>query len=281
MRSFYSLMGVDPTRFSLPFTTSWAFGPLLLAIARLLLSLYVFLVIFITYGTQPQGIGRSFSFFTELTYWGLAFYTLFAGTHTLIYALRGRAWLDSWPRPLQALHTLFYTTVITFPFLVTIVYWALLYNGSWFSSPLNQWRDVSAHSPPGCMTNINQVSKHGLNSLVALFEVVFPDTSRPPIFHLVFIVLLLALYLCLAYVTHETQGFYPYAFLDPENGSGSLAGYILGILAASCVIFFIVWGVVWLRSKFTPKGKLSKYDSHVGRQTGGADVEMRHAGPRK
>lgn len=143
MRSFYSLMGVAHQPFSLPFTTSWAFGPLPLAVVRLLLSLYAFVVIFVIYGTQPQGIGRSFAFFTELTYWGLTFYTLVAGVHTLIYALRGRCWLDSWPRPLQALHTLFYTTVITFPFLVTIVYWALLYTGAWFSEPLNQWRDVS------------------------------------------------------------------------------------------------------------------------------------------
>lgn len=142
MRPFYALMGVSGDHFSRPFTTSWAFGPLILSFVRLLFSLYAFVVIFTTYGTQPNGIGRSFSFFTELTYWGLAFYTLVAGCHTLIYALRGRCWLDSWPRFLQALHTLFYTTVITFPFLVTIVYWALLYDGSWFSNSLDQWRDV-------------------------------------------------------------------------------------------------------------------------------------------
>lgn len=146
MRPFYALMGVSGDRFSLPFTTSWAFAPLILSCVRLLLSVYAFVVIFTTYGTQPSGIGRSFSFFTELTYWGLAFYALVAGVHTLIYALRGRCWLDQWPRPLQALHTLFYTTVITFPFLVTIVYWAILYNGTWFSNELDQWRDVSTPS---------------------------------------------------------------------------------------------------------------------------------------
>jgi hypothetical protein len=93
--------------------------------------------------------------------------------------------------------------------------------------------------------------------------------------------LILALYLSLAYITHETQGFYPYDFLDPDNGSGALAGYILGILAGACVIFFIVWVFVWLRSKFTPAGQLSRHDAHIGQWGVGGDVEMRYAGPRK
>lgn len=115
--------------------------------------------------------------------------------------------------------------------------------------------------------------------MIALVELVFADTPRPPILHLAFLVLLLALYLSLAYIVNETQGFYPYDFLDPRHGSGLLAGYILGILAATCVIFFIVWGIVWLRKKYTPAGRRSKYDSTASRQ--GGDVEMRYTGTRK
>ena len=77
------------------------------------------------------------------------------------------------------------------------------------------------------------------------------------------VVLILALYLALAYLTHATQGFYPYSFLDPKNGSGSMAGYIIGILVASIVIFFIVWVAVWLRKKYTRPGKRSKYDNRL------------------
>lgn len=144
MRSFYGLLGVNDSHFSLQYTTSWAFSPLILAILRLLFALYAFLVIFITYGLQPSGIGRSFSFFTELTYWGISFYTLVAGTHTLVYALRGRCWLDVWPRPLKALHGLYYTTIIVFPFVVTIVYWAILFSEPYYSDSIDQWRDVRA-----------------------------------------------------------------------------------------------------------------------------------------
>lgn len=145
MRSFYNLLRVNNDHYAKPFTTSWALSPLPLAIIRLVISLYAFLVIFINYGLDSGAIGRSFSFFTELTYWGISFYTLVAGIHTLIYALRGRCWLDSWPRPLQALHGLFYATIITFPFLVTIVYWVLLAPASYFTSSEDQWRDVCVY----------------------------------------------------------------------------------------------------------------------------------------
>jgi uncharacterized membrane protein YhaH (DUF805 family) len=127
----------------LPFVTSWAFGPGLLAVIRLLISSYAFVVIFVTYGVRPESIGHSFSYFTELSYWGVAFYTLIAGIHGVIYALRVRSWLDDWPRPLQALHGFYYTTIVTFPFLVTIVYWSILSPNPWYTLGVDRWRDVS------------------------------------------------------------------------------------------------------------------------------------------
>lgn len=73
----------------------------------------------------------------------------------------------------------------------------------------------------------------------------------------------MALYLALAYLTHATQGFYPYSFLDPNNGSGKLAAYIIGILAAACVIYGIVWVIIWIRrwiteTKLAMHGKFAK-----------------------
>lgn len=69
--------------------------------------------------------------------------------------------------------------------------------------------------------------------------------------HLVFLVILLALYLALAFLCHAIQGFYVYGFLDPSTGKGHVAGYCIGILVAACVIFGIVWFVIWLRNKAT------------------------------
>lgn len=83
------------------------------------------------------------------------------------------------------------------------------------------------------------------------------------------------MYVGLAYVTYATQGFYPYAFLNPANGRGRLAGYIVGIAAACAVIFVIVWGLIWIRRRFTRPGKRSKNDNKLHVRPGASqDLEM-------
>lgn len=146
MKPFYELLGVsyDPTY---RYTTSWILPPIVLAIIRLVLALYAFTTIFFIFGWDGshrslQSARQSFSFFTSLTYWGIAFYFLFSGLHTLSYARTGRSWLHDWGRPLQASHAIFYTTVTTYPVLVTVVFWVLLYSGSWFPLTFNAWSNV-------------------------------------------------------------------------------------------------------------------------------------------
>ena len=72
--------------------------------------------------------------------------------------------------------------------------------------------------------------------------------------------MLLLLYLGLAYLTHATQGFYVYNFLDPDTGAGKVTGYCFGIFAATLVIFFVVWGLIWVRRRLTRPGKRSPRD---------------------
>jgi hypothetical protein len=243
MSKIYTLLGIPSTGFSShPFTTSWLLPPLLLSILRLLFSIYCFTTIFYIWAYEAthslsNAIGRDFSYFTALTWWGLAFYLLISGIHTLVYSIKGRCLLDTWPRPLQALHSLFYTTVVTFPFLVTIVYWAILYSNPWFTDEFQAWSNIS---------------RHGLNSFFALFELLIPSTNPPPALHIALGILLLACYLALAYITQATQGFYTYSFLDPSDGhSGRVAGYVFGIAVGFVVLFGIVWGVIWLRRRLT------------------------------
>ena len=111
-----------------------------------------------------------------------------------------------------------------------------------------------------------QITRHGLNSLFALFEVLVPRTAPPPPLHLLFLVVLLALYLGLAYVTRAAQGFYVYSFLDTgRQGAGLTAGYIVGILVGACIIFGVVWAIIWVRERLT-EGRRT--------QTKFGDVEM-------
>ena len=152
MIHFYHLMGAREDDFHLShrFLTSWVLPPTFLAILRGIISIYAFTTIFFIFGWQgTHGLNHlsagDLSYFTSLTFWGIAFYFLFSAIHTFIYAHRGYAPLDHWPRPLQALHSLFYTTVVTFPFLVTIVYWVVLYDGPWFPLDFDAWSNVSPH----------------------------------------------------------------------------------------------------------------------------------------
>lgn len=95
---------------------------------------------------------------------------------------------------------------------------------------------------------------------MALLEILLPTTNTPPWSHIVFLILILAAYLGLAYVTYATQGFYTYAFLDPNKGAGHLTGYIVGIAAACVVVFLLVWALTWVRRRVTGFGKKSRRD---------------------
>ncbi|KAK5052755.1 hypothetical protein LTR84_002621 [Exophiala bonariae] len=260
-----TLLGVPSTGFDPhhTFTTSWLLSPLLLALLRLLIFTYCLATILTDWiydGVHLRAflIGQSFSYFTNLTFWGILFYMLVAGVHTLLYAVRGRSWLDGWPRVLQALHSFYYTTIVTLPILVTIVYWAILFDGPWFPVIFDGWSNIS---------------RHALNSFFCLLEIILPATDPPPFLHVVGLIIILLLYLGLAYLTHATQGFYVYDFLDPDTGSGKVTGYCFGILAAISIIFFVVWGLIWTRRKFTRQGKKSRRDFDRNSSVDG-DVEL-------
>ena len=110
----------DPTH---RFQTSSFVSPAVLACLRLLLGCYAFSAIFYRIGRSAavdhsSTTRNSFSYFTNLSYWGIAFYFAVAAFHTGVYALRGKAPLKKWGKVLQWLHGLLYTTVVTLPFLV-------------------------------------------------------------------------------------------------------------------------------------------------------------------
>lgn len=230
--------------------------------------MYIFTTLFfvIGYTCANASLGgcltarQSFSYFTVITFWGLGFYFLVSAIHTFTYATRGRPLLDSFPRPLQALHSLFYTTVVTLPFLVTIVYWGVLYKAPWFPLKFDAWHNVS---------------QHGLNSLFALSEVAFARTEPMPWVHLLWLILILLGYLGVAFITLADQGWYTYSFLDHDQigGRGYVAAYVFGIALAIVIVFCVVRGVVWLRMRFTEEnmGKTGKFVQQ--RQV--MDVEMK------
>ncbi|KAG6020560.1 hypothetical protein E4U41_002810 [Claviceps citrina] len=290
----------DPTH---RFETSWLVSPWVLFWIRAVMSLYCFTTLFVIIGytCADDSLGgcdtvrRSFSYFTVLTYWGLAFYFAVAGAHTLSYALRLRrrrrqeqeqagvgagagavagagdeagdepsCLLDSLPPPLQTLHSLLYTTVVTLPFLVTLVYWIVLYRGPWFARRFDAWHNVS---------------QHALNSGFALSEVLLARAAEPPWWHLPALLAVLLAYLGVAYLTAATQGWYTYRFLDRAavGGRGIVAAYVCGIAAGVVVVFAVVRGGIGLRRRMSEgRGRRRRRgrDEEEEGGVGGGAVEM-------
>lgn len=113
--------GFDPTY---RFETSWILPPGLLFGLRALLSLYAFTTIFTIFGWNgshglSENTVHSFSYFTHLTYWGLAFYYAVSALHTFSYWRTGTPSLARLPRFLQTAHSVFYSTIVVFPWIVT------------------------------------------------------------------------------------------------------------------------------------------------------------------
>lgn len=148
-RPFLALFGADPALDSLhPYETSWLLSPVLLALIRSIIAIYIFFCIvyvFVYEATHDDSvaIGQSFSYFTVLNFWGMGFYFAVSAVHTWLYAATGRSViLDRLPRVFRGLHALYYTCVTTLPFLVLVIYWGVLYSGPWFSLWFDAWENV-------------------------------------------------------------------------------------------------------------------------------------------
>lgn len=263
----YESWGIDPqTGFdsNRSLVRSHFVSPLILASIRLLLSIYSFTTIVVCYTwlahriasirlkdvnigsytiqQSDEGIGQSFSFFTYLTFWSLGFYFLVSSVHTFMYAIRQHTWLHSWPKSLQLAHSLFYSTVTSFPFLVTIVFWGTM-NSGWPAGRFEQWINISVH---------------GLNSVFAIVEIILPATAAPPLTHLSVVLLILSIYLGLAYLTRYTQGFYVYEWMNPAHGNASIILHVLGYAGGMLAIFLVVRYMIIGRNTLARKLELRR-----------------------
>lgn len=224
--------------------------PIVLASVRLLLAVYALVTLLVSViwaGVASHDLDRYFSYFTHLAYIGLCSYYFASGVQTLVYARNSIYLLRTWPfaKTLQFLHVWLHSTVVTFPFVVTITFWILLSSSSTFNSVFNTW---------------NNISVHALNSVYALFEILLTNTPPPPLIFMLANLVLLGGYLGVAYITNATQGFYTYDFLDPQQQGSFLAAYIAGIAVGYVVIFGIVSGMMVIRRRIANKDKYNKVE---------------------
>ncbi|KAH9857708.1 hypothetical protein C2E23DRAFT_720282 [Lenzites betulinus] len=239
---FYARLGVsapfDPKH---DLVTSPVFSPLVLAILRLGLGFYAFFVLLfhlIWDSVRTHNANSFFAFFTHLSYTGIVAYYFAAGVQSVCYVRNGGTGypLQRWPRPLQFLHLLLGSTITSYPFVVTVIFWALLSGPSTFDSRFDTWINIS---------------QHAMNSAYALFEITVTNAPPSPWLHLPLCIFMLACYLAVAYITHATQGFYTYSFLDPAKEHGKLAAYIVAVAVAECIAFLLARALTALRMRLS------------------------------
>jgi hypothetical protein len=265
---------VDTVRLS----TSWLFRANILAAVRALFSLYIFaaLIAILAYNSvhNHRQVARHWSYFTYITNWSLGFYFAFSAFHSWTFWRHGLPALERWPRFLQQLQSIFYSTVVVYPFIVTgtscfasltslnilltrpctVVFWGLIFDR--FDATFDTWSNISVHA---------------LNSVYALFELIFARTDPLPWIHMLWLVIMLACYVGVAYITVATEHFYVYSFLNDHNkgGRGLVAGYVFGILAVAIVVFIIVKYLILFRRWLTERrGTNPKVLAHRGHGMG-------------
>lgn len=233
---FYRFFGMsDPVDADHRFVTSNVFWPGLLGGIRLAIGIFqvAVLVTLLVYTDIISGnAGSLFSYFTILSYIGLCAYFFAAAVQTIVYARTGKEPLNKWPRVLQLCHLGLASTILVFPFIVSVEFWALL---AAYGSPFGSSFDT-----------FSSVSIHVLNLVFCLFEIVFSRLAPSPWSHLIIIILCLALYLGLAYITLFSQKWLVYPFLNPTSG-WIVAAYVFGTAIGAVIVFAIVHGLVQLR----------------------------------
>lgn len=109
-----------------------------------------------------------------------------------------------------------------------------MWSRSWFPDDFSQWSMITMHS---------------LNSVFALFEILVTSTEPFPLTHLPILLLIMSLYLPVAYIERYTEEIYIYLWLDPNNGIAKLLLHIVGYAALITGYFFAVRYILILKHR--------------------------------
>lgn len=121
-----------------------------------------------------------------------------------------------------------------------------------------------------------------MNAVFASVELVLPRTDPLPWVHAIWVLLFLALYFALAYLTFATQHFFVYSFFDSSRiGRGSIVKWVFVVAAMTVAIFLAVKSVIWIRRLVTESFLGISRKSSPRNETGvrSGDVEARSATP--
>ncbi|KAG0378221.1 hypothetical protein BGX24_004443 [Mortierella sp. AD032] len=244
--------------------TSNLVRPLTLAILRGLICLYTVIVV-ISVWVTAESASEYLKFFTNLTYCGLVVYLVCSTIWSVNYLrqpLTNRAhWLKTGSPWWGYLHWLLYSTVVTYHFIVPIVYWTMLSTGVPMNA-LGHWQNYSVHA---------------IDGVFALFELCFNRHFLQPI-HSVVVAGVMLLYMFLTFVVKETKGTWVYPFLDWDQGPICVA-YYLGIAVGLFVIFFLLLALHRLRNRWLA-GRCAKVNKDLGLEAESESQRVDYGGHR-
>ncbi|KAI8866676.1 hypothetical protein GQ42DRAFT_127889 [Ramicandelaber brevisporus] len=179
-----------------------------------------------------------YAFFTVLSYVGLTSYMVTATVHTGVAAFAANRYylFDALPRFLSdILFWLLYETAIPYSFIVTLVYWSVLYQPKDQPNALATWFNVSVHA---------------LNFAIALVEMIFNRMIMKRS-HVLYFCIPAALYLCLAWTLYGAYGVFTYPFLDFVHHHGAVAGVVVGLMAGFVLVFMLFTFIHDIKDKLT------------------------------
>ncbi|KAF2099645.1 hypothetical protein NA57DRAFT_75148 [Rhizodiscina lignyota] len=252
------------------FHTSWLLTPLALSVVRATFALYIFTSTFFFLGVNSThgdivGIRHSFSYFSGLSLWGVGIYFGIAAIHSGSYTCTGKPLLEHWPHVLQMLHSMLYSTVVIYPFLINTIYWIAIYRPP-FIDTQDAWQTMTYHV---------------LNSMFTFLEIILARTDPLPWTHVIWMLLILAMYLSLGYLIFATQHFLVYSFPNSEaTWDGSIAKWIFIVATATVAIFVTVNMVIWTRRWVTETllGMTGNFADYGANGMGSRDIEAMKAG---
>ncbi|KAJ2303481.1 hypothetical protein IWW55_002907 [Coemansia sp. RSA 2706] len=202
-------------------------GPGFLALLRLVLFAYTLTVWIsaIVYDAQHGAMSGHFAYFTYLCYTGLVAYFASALVHTAS-ACRGRATFTRMPRVLRLLHWLLFESVLVYAVVVSVLFWAVLYDAQAYAGGRHRWLNASVHA--GNVAGIMVDAAAGGMALSGHWS------------HVLALEAVALAYVALAYVNRAANGWFVYGFLDYERLGWRVLGIIVGLLAALAVIYYVL-----------------------------------------
>ncbi|GAB5588227.1 hypothetical protein Unana1_03127 [Umbelopsis nana] len=214
-------------------TSHWVSSSTFLAI-RTLPTLYAIIVMFANIGITAQSgqFKYFFCFFTNLTYIGLFSYLVCVYSHHVRYLLtpkpRSPKSFLRQPAILNYLFVLLYHSVVCYNIITPVVFWALL-SGSLRATgatPEGWWMATSVHAASFFQMMIDVI----FNKMIIVPRLV------------IFELLGMILYMCLAFVVYAVDHFWTYEFLDWSQGPKAAIWYfVVAILAV--IVFFLQYGI--------------------------------------